>query len=126
MRYRLISGTDLRVSELSFGNFIFGSFMWGKGPADEPEGIRLQNRAFELGVNFFDTADAYDNGRAEKLMVDTLRFAGRENIILSTKFGYDFYASRWQALKQSPSGGFSPAFAGYSAPQQAYHSSAAA
>ena len=92
MRYRLIPGTDLNVSELSFGNFIFGSFMWGKEPADEPEGIRLQNRAYELGVNFFDTADAYNNGRAEEMLADTLQFAGRDNIILSTKFGYDFYS----------------------------------
>ncbi len=92
MQYRFIPGTDLRVSELSFGNFIFGSFMWGKTASDAPEGIRLQNEAFDLGVNFFDTADAYDNGRAERLMIDTLHYAGRENIILSTKFGYDFYS----------------------------------
>ena len=111
MRYRLIPGTELSVSELSFGNFIFGSFMWGKGLADEAEGIRLQNRAFELGVNFFDTADAYDNGRAEKLMVETLRFAGRENIILSTKFGYDFYADPGtEGSHKERKQDFSPAF----------------
>ena len=92
MRYRVIPGTDLRVSELSFGNFIYGSFMWGKGPADEPEGIRLQNQALELGVNFFDTADAYNNGRAEEMLAETLRLAGRDKIILATKFGYDFYS----------------------------------
>ena len=65
--------------------------MWGKTPADAPEGIRLQNLAFDLGVNFFDTGDAYGNGHAEKLMVDTLKYAGRDKIVLSTKFGYDFY-----------------------------------
>lgn len=92
MQYRQIPGTDLRVSELAFGNFIYGSFMWGKTPADEADGIRLQNRAWDLGVNFFDTADAYDNGRAEKMMVETIRHAGRDHIILSTKFGYDFYS----------------------------------
>jgi aryl-alcohol dehydrogenase-like predicted oxidoreductase len=91
MRYRLIPGTDLNVSELAFGNFIFGSFMWGKRQEDEPEGVRLQNLAFDLGVNFFDTGDAYNNGRAEQMMVPTLAYAGRGKIVLSTKFGYDFY-----------------------------------
>jgi aryl-alcohol dehydrogenase-like predicted oxidoreductase len=91
MHYRTIPSTSLAVSELSFGNFIYGSHMWGKTPADAPEAIRLQNLAFDLGVNFFDTGDAYSNGYAEKLMVDTLKYAGRDKIILSTKFGYDFY-----------------------------------
>jgi aryl-alcohol dehydrogenase-like predicted oxidoreductase len=94
MRYRTIPGTgrDLApVSELSFGNFIYGSHMWGKTPADAPEGIRLQNLAFDLGVNFYDTGDAYNNGQAERMMVDTLKYAGRDKIVLSTKFGYDFY-----------------------------------
>ncbi len=92
MRYRTIPGTRISVSELSFGNFIFGSHMWGKTPADAPEGVRLQNLAFDLGVNFFDTGDAYSNGHAERLMADTIKYAGREKIILSTKFGYDFYS----------------------------------
>jgi aryl-alcohol dehydrogenase-like predicted oxidoreductase len=91
MRYRTIPGTDLHVSELAFGNFIFGSFMWGKTAANEPEGIALQDEAFDLGVNFFDTGDAYDNGRAETMMAPTIRRAGRDKIILSTKNGYDFY-----------------------------------
>ncbi len=97
MHYRQIPGTGLRVSELAFGNFIYGSSLWGKGPNDQAEGIRLQNRAFDLGVNFFDTADAYDNGRAESMMAETLRYAGRDNIILSTKFGYDFHGDPGEA-----------------------------
>lgn len=91
MRYRTLPRTALSVSELSFGNFIYGSPMWGKTPADEPEGVRLQNLAFDLGVNFFDTGDAYGNGRAEAMMVPTLQRAGRDKLVLSTKFGYDFY-----------------------------------
>lgn len=91
MRYRTIPGTELSVSELAFGNFIFGSHMWGKTRQDEPEGIALQNKAVDLGVNFFDTGDAYNNGRAEMMMAETLAYAGRDKIVLSTKFGYDFY-----------------------------------
>ncbi len=92
MQYRLIPNTHLNVSTLSFGNFIFGSSMWGKSAADEEAGIALQNMAVDLGVNFFDTADAYDNGRAEQMMRPTINYAGRQNLILSTKFGYDFYS----------------------------------
>jgi aryl-alcohol dehydrogenase-like predicted oxidoreductase len=111
MLYRKIPGTDLNVSELSFGNFIYGSSMWGKGPTDEPEGIRLQNRAFELGLNFFDTGDAYDNGRAERMMRETLHFAGRDKIVLSTKFGYDFYTDPGaQGSHRERKQDFSPVF----------------
>jgi aryl-alcohol dehydrogenase-like predicted oxidoreductase len=94
MRYRTIPNTTLSISELSFGNFMYGSHMWGKTPADAPEGIRLQNLAYDLGVNCFDTGDAYSNGYAERLMAETLKYVGsgrRDKIVLSTKFGYDFY-----------------------------------
>ncbi len=66
--------------------------MCGKTVADAPEGVRLQNLAFDLGVNFFDTGDAYSNGHAERLMADTIKYAGRQKLVLSTKFGYDFYS----------------------------------
>jgi aryl-alcohol dehydrogenase-like predicted oxidoreductase len=90
MKYRELAG--MQLSELSFGNFIYGSHMWGKTVNDRTEGVRLQNLAFDLGINFFDTGDAYSNGYAEQLMADTLKYAGRDKIILSTKFGYDFYS----------------------------------
>ena len=77
---------------MAFGNFIYGSFMWGKKESDEPEGVRLQNLAFDLGVNFFDTGDAYNNGRAESMMAQTIKYTKRDKIVLSTKFGHDFYS----------------------------------
>jgi len=90
MDYRTITGTDLKVSLLGFGNFIFGTNWWGE--FSDEQGVCLQNRAYDLGVNFFDTAAAYGNGRAEKLLAQTIRYAGRENLVVSTKFGYDFYS----------------------------------
>ena len=89
MEYRTIAGTDLKVSLLGFGNFVFGTNWWGD--FSDEQGVRLQNHAFDLGVNFFDTAAAYGNGRAEKLLAQTIRYAGRDNVVVSTKFGYDFY-----------------------------------
>jgi aryl-alcohol dehydrogenase-like predicted oxidoreductase len=90
MNHRNIPGTDLNVSLLAFGNFTFGTNWWGD--FTDEDGIRLQNLAVDLGVNFFDTAPAYGNGRAERLMRDTIAYAGRDNLVISTKFGYDFYS----------------------------------
>lgn len=87
MQYRPIPGTDLRVSVLAFGNFVFGTNWWGD--FSDEEAVAMQNQAVDRGVNFFDTAPAYGNGRAEALMKPTLQHAGRNNIVLSTKFGYD-------------------------------------
>lgn len=89
MQYRTIAGTDLRVSLLGFGNFVFGTNWWGD--FSDEEGIRLQNRAADLGVTFFDTGAAYGNGRAERLLAETIRYAGRDKLVISTKYGYDFY-----------------------------------
>lgn len=89
MQYRNIPGTDLSVSLLGFGNFVFGTNWWGEFSDDD--GIRLQNAAVDRGVNFFDTAPGYGNGRAESLLGETVRYAGRDQLVISTKFGYDFY-----------------------------------
>ncbi len=96
MEYRVIPGTDLRVSLLGFGNFVFGTNWWGEF-TDEAAGVRLQNQAVDLGVNFFDTGAAYGNGRAESLLGQTIRYAGREKLVVSTKFGYDFYSDTGEA-----------------------------
>lgn len=89
MQYRTIPGTDLRVSVLGFGNFTFGTNWWGDFTDDA--GVALQNKAFDLGVNFFDTAPTYGNGRAEQLLARTIQYAGRDKLVISTKFGYDIY-----------------------------------
>ena len=89
MQYRTVPGTDLKLSLLGFGNFVFGTNWWGE--FTDEQGVALQNQAFDLGVTFFDTAAAYGNGRAESLLAQTIRYAGRDNLVISTKFGYDFY-----------------------------------
>ena len=87
MHTRTLPGTDLSVSLLGFGNFTFGVNWWGDFTDDQA--VAIQNHAVDRGVTFFDTAPAYGNWRAEKLMKPTLEYAGRDNIVLSTKFGYD-------------------------------------
>lgn len=88
MQHRVIPGTDLEVSLLGFGNFVFGNNWWGDFSDDEA--IRLQNRAVDLGVTFFDSAPAYGKGRAETLLGKTLADVGRDKLVVSTKFGYPF------------------------------------
>ena len=90
MHYRNVPGFDLSLSLLAFGNFMFGTNWWGD--FSDEDGVKLQNAAVDRGVTFFDTAPAYGNGRAENLMKETIAYAGREKLVISTKFGYDFYS----------------------------------
>lgn len=86
MDYRTLPGTDLTVSLLAFGNFTFGVNWWVD--VTDAEAIAIQNAGIDEGITFYDTAPAYGNWRAEKLMKDTIAYAGRDKIIVSTKFGY--------------------------------------
>jgi len=92
MQTRPIRGTDITVSALAFGNFPFGTSWWGD--YTDAQAIAIQNHAVDQGVTFFDTAPTYGNGRAETLLADTIRYAGRDNLIISTKFGYDIVADK--------------------------------
>ncbi|MEQ9453625.1 MAG: aldo/keto reductase [Phycisphaeraceae bacterium] len=90
MDVRTVPGTDLQLSLLAFGNFVFGTTWWGDFSDDEA--VAMQNQAVDLGVTFFDTAPAYGNGRAEKLLARTIKEIGRDRLVISTKFGYDLVA----------------------------------
>jgi aryl-alcohol dehydrogenase-like predicted oxidoreductase len=87
---RTIPGTDLDVSLLAFGNFTVGNNWWKDFTDDEA--IALQKHAVDKGVNFFDTAPAYGNGKAEQLLKPVIAYAGRDHLVISTKFGYDLVA----------------------------------
>jgi aryl-alcohol dehydrogenase-like predicted oxidoreductase len=88
MRYRSLGGTGTRVSEVGFGVWTVSTGWWGE--VDDQRSVRLLRRAFEKGINYFDTADTYGSGKGETLLADA--FCGmRDEIIISTKVGYDFY-----------------------------------
>ena len=60
------------------------------GEVDDERSVRLLRRAFEKGINYFDTADTYGSGKGETLLADA--FGGmRDEVVISTKIGYDFY-----------------------------------
>jgi aryl-alcohol dehydrogenase-like predicted oxidoreductase len=88
MRYRNLAGTDISVSEVGFGVWTVSTGWWGE--VDDERSVRLLRRAFEKGINYFDTADTYGSGKGETLLADA--FGGmRDEIVISTKIGYDFY-----------------------------------
>ncbi len=91
MKYRRLHGTDLDCSEVGFGVWTVGTKMWGVPDHDYDTGIRLLRRARELGINFFDTADVYGDGKGEVLLERAFPGQERDHVIIATKFGYDFY-----------------------------------
>ncbi len=88
MRYRTFGNTDLRASEVGFGVWTVGTTMWGI--KDETVGVRLLQKAFDFGITFYDTADVYGDGLGETLLAKALH-GKRDQVVYSTKFGYDFY-----------------------------------
>ncbi len=78
MEYRILTHTDLKVSRLSFGTMTFGS------QSDEPTSMRIVDQCFAAGLNFFDTANMYNQGLSETILGKAL--AGRrQRVILATK-----------------------------------------
>src|SRR5512133_3394219 len=78
MKYRFLGKTGIKVSQLCFGTMMFG------GEADEETSAALFNRCREVGINFFDCADVYENGRSEEIL-GKLAEPCREELILTSK-----------------------------------------
>ena len=83
MEYRTLGRTGWKISEISFGSWAIGG-TWGE--VDDSESLAALRRAVELGVNFFDTADVYGDGRSERLLAKLKRECGEE-IHIATKAG---------------------------------------
>jgi aryl-alcohol dehydrogenase-like predicted oxidoreductase len=83
MQYRELGRTGWNISALGFGSWAIGG-AWGS--VDDRESFAALNRAIELGVNFFDTADVYGGGRSERLLAK-LRQKHHEKIYTATKAG---------------------------------------
>lgn len=75
--------TDLVVSRIALGTWLFGGRRWGS--VDDAESTRAISVALELGINLFDTADAYGIGKAEEMLGHSL--AARPDIHVATKVG---------------------------------------
>ena len=88
MKYRRLGSTDIEVSEVGFGVWTVSTGWWGE--VDDERSARLLRLAHERGINYFDTADTYGSGKGETLLRDTFGHM-RDEVVISTKIGYDFY-----------------------------------
>jgi aryl-alcohol dehydrogenase-like predicted oxidoreductase len=78
MKYRALGRSGVQVSELCLGTMAFG------GDADAAEAGRMFRAARDAGINFFDTADQYNNGRSEEVLGELIR-GGRDDLVIATK-----------------------------------------
>ena len=93
MQYRAFPQTNRSVSVIGFGVWTVATTWWGIH--DRQVGIGLLRKALELGVNFYDTADTYDDGGAETILAEAFpKPSQREELFIATKFGYDIYAHK--------------------------------
>ncbi|WP_438447909.1 aldo/keto reductase family protein [Gorillibacterium sp. sgz5001074] len=80
MEYRRLGRSGLKVSEISLGSWLtYGGYV------DEERSAAVIDRAYELGINFFDTANVYHRGAAEEIMGKALKKYSRDSYVVATK-----------------------------------------
>jgi aryl-alcohol dehydrogenase-like predicted oxidoreductase len=80
MKYRKLGATGLKVSEISLGSWLtYGGYV------ERQNAVQSIHKAYELGINFFDTANVYERGEAEKVVGEALREYPRHSYVLATK-----------------------------------------
>ena len=96
MEYRILGDSDISVSEIGLGCWALGGLNTKNGhdsgwaPTNQSEAEEAVSLAIEKGVNHFDNADVYGNGRAEILLANILGRLGKnsEDFIISSKVGF--------------------------------------
>lgn len=89
MKYTKLGNSDLTVSRICMGCMGFGDSKNGQHSwtVDEKQTREIIQRGLELGINFFDTAIAYQSGTSEQYLGEALRdFADRDKVVVATKF----------------------------------------
>src|SRR6266850_6640602 len=87
MEYVNLGSTGLKVSRLCLGAMTYGSKKWREWVLEEEESRPFIQHALELGINFFDTADAYSLGVSEEITGRALKEFGpsRDRLVIATK-----------------------------------------
>lgn len=107
MKCRRLGKSGIKVSEIGFGAWTLGLDWWGKKIEDD-EAKRLLKKAYDLGINYFETGDIYGRGKSEQLIGQV--FSGmRDEVVISTKYGYDIYSNEQIGHKELPQK-FTPEF----------------
>lgn len=81
MKYRRLGDAGMKVSKVSVGGWI----NYGEGKVPQDEARKVIERAYELGINFFDIADSYGRGGAERQMGAILQQLPRHTLVISSK-----------------------------------------
>ena len=87
MEYKRLGSTNLEISRIGFGCWAIGGH--GYGSVDDRESIQAIQKALDMGVNFFDTADVYGFGHSEEILSKVLG-SQRDKVIVATKFGVNW------------------------------------
>ena len=87
MQYVNLGKTGMKVSRLCLGMMSYGSKKWREWILNEDEALPFVQRAWEAGINFFDTADVYSLGESERILGSLLRKLNvrREDVVVATK-----------------------------------------
>src|SRR5271157_2241138 len=87
MQYTRLGSTGLKVSRICLGTMTYGSKKWREWVLDEADSRPFIQRALELGINFFDTADMYSDGASEEVLGRALKDLGpsRDRVVIATK-----------------------------------------
>ena len=99
---RTLGRSGIEISAMGLGCWAVGGSGWGGG-ADDDQSIRGIHKGLEMGVNFFDTADAYGDGHSEDILARALT-GRRDQAVIATKFGY----RTTEATRQRPGGTTDP------------------
>jgi len=87
MEYTTLGSTGMEVSRICLGCMSFGSSDWREWVLEEEESREIIERAIDLGINFFDTANMYSEGESERVLGDVLSDYDRDSQVVATK-GY--------------------------------------
>ena len=91
MEHRIVLGcSGLHVSPICFGTWQLSPRFWGN--VSQPDIIAAVRRALDLGTNFFDTAGAYGDGLAERVLGEAMAGTKRDKIVIATKVFHHFHA----------------------------------
>ncbi|MEN2974691.1 MAG: aldo/keto reductase, partial [Candidatus Caldarchaeales archaeon] len=87
VEYRELGKSGIKVSSIGIGTWQWGSRIWGYSKTyNDQDLIEAFNKALELGINFFDTAEVYGGGKSEEILGRCLKNVKREDVIIATKF----------------------------------------
>jgi len=92
MKYRKLENTDLELSEVTFGAWAAGGWMWGG--TERKEAIQAIKVSYSLGVTSIDTAPIYGQGTSEEIVGEAIKGIPRDKVQILTKYGM-----RWDLKK---------------------------